>query len=70
MPSFRDFEGPGGELRKLEFDELYNKKAEDAPVRQALQLSDVDRELIVRWLTRDYRAVFGGSEISGAVHKE
>jgi quinol-cytochrome oxidoreductase complex cytochrome b subunit/mono/diheme cytochrome c family protein len=72
MPAFRDFEGPGGELRKLEFDELNNKKMDGdnkVPAPQVIQMSDVDRELIVRWLTRDYRAVFGGSEISGPLRK-
>ncbi len=71
MPAFRDFTGPGGDIRKLEFAELYDKKNDDAdkkPVpKVVIQMSDVDRELIVRWLTRDDRAVFGGSEISGPV---
>jgi quinol-cytochrome oxidoreductase complex cytochrome b subunit len=78
MPAFRDFEGPDGKQRKLDFDELYNKKivpGDDKkdpppPPKQVIQMSDVDRELIVRFLTRDYRAVFGGSEISGPVRKE
>ena len=28
------------------------------------ELSDVDRELIIRWMTRDYRAIFGGKTIA------
>lgn len=68
MPPFRDFTGPGGELRKLEYDELYNKvdgMKRDPPRKQPIPLSDVDRELIIRWIMRDDRAVFGGSPISG-----
>jgi mono/diheme cytochrome c family protein len=33
-----------------------------------VHLSDLDRELIIRWLVGDYRTVFGGEPIS-AVHK-
>jgi ubiquinol-cytochrome c reductase cytochrome b subunit len=29
-----------------------------------IHLSDIDRELIIRWLLRDYRVVFGGEPIS------
>ncbi|MEI7685115.1 MAG: cytochrome b N-terminal domain-containing protein [Planctomycetota bacterium] len=64
MPAFRDFRGPGGEIRKLEFEEQ-NK---DAKVSVS-ELSDVERELIIRWLTRDDRAVFGGSPLSGPLRK-
>ncbi len=74
MPAFRDFKGPGGDIRKLEFAERYDKKGDDADKKPAparvIELSDVDRELIVRWLTRDYRSVFGGGEISGPVRRE
>lgn len=73
MPAFRDFSGPGGEIRQLEFDELYRKTGEDtdkkAPRVTVNKLSDVDREIIIRWLTRDNRAVFGGSAISGGILK-
>jgi hypothetical protein len=30
-----------------------------------IALSDIDRELIIRWLLKDYRVVFGGEPISG-----
>lgn len=65
MPAFRNFKGPGGEVRKLEFDEQ-NKDAKIA----VNELSDIDRELIVRWLSHDDRAVFGGGALSGPVKKQ
>lgn len=67
MPAFRDFKGPGGEVRKLEFDEANSKRDTKVLVNE---ISDRDRELIIRWLTHDDRAVFGGSVISGPVRKE
>jgi quinol-cytochrome oxidoreductase complex cytochrome b subunit/mono/diheme cytochrome c family protein len=80
MPAFRDLEGPDGPARRAELDWLGelllagsagdDKKA--AKVRQEVEkalrvvnLSDVDRELIIRWLLGDGRAVFGGAPISG-----
>ena len=39
------------------------KKEIDAATR-VIHLSDIDRELIIRWLLRDYRVVFGGEPIS------
>jgi quinol-cytochrome oxidoreductase complex cytochrome b subunit/mono/diheme cytochrome c family protein len=36
-----------------------------AEATQVMQLTDVERELIIRWLTRDYRVVFGGAPITG-----
>lgn len=68
MPPFRDFSGPNGALRKLEYDEIYKKVDENGKPNNRIdpiQLSDVDRELIIRWITHDDRAIFGGSLISG-----
>lgn len=64
MPAFRDFKAPGGDIRRAEFNELYNKGESKTLVNE---LSDVDRELIIRFMTGDNRAVFGGSPISGAL---
>jgi hypothetical protein len=30
-----------------------------------VHLGSIDRELIIRWLARDYRVVFGGKPTSG-----
>ena len=63
MPAFRNLEGPGGEVAKFEFSEFYNKKDDDKREPQVQHLSDVDREMIIRFLTGDMRAVFGGAPI-------
>lgn len=57
MPAFRNLEGPGSEITKLEF-------IERSPKTKLIHLSDVERELILRWLTGDDRVVFGGETIS------
>jgi ubiquinol-cytochrome c reductase cytochrome b subunit len=63
MPAFRNLEGPGGEVAKFEFSQLYNKKDDDKREPQVQHLSDVDREMIIRFLTGDLRVVFGGAPI-------
>jgi hypothetical protein len=80
MPAFRDLEGPTAELTKLELHQakalLLKEILDDDPEadkkRQAINeatkkvaLNDIDRELIIRWLLKDYRVVFGGEPISG-----
>jgi ubiquinol-cytochrome c reductase cytochrome b subunit len=56
MPAFRNLDGPGSEVTKLEYD--------DRGSQTKLQhLTEVDRELILRWLTGDDRVVFGGTPI-------
>jgi ubiquinol-cytochrome c reductase cytochrome b subunit len=65
MPAFRNLEGPGSEIALQEFFD----SNPDFPKDRILQLSDVERELIIRFLTRDDRVVFGGAAISG-VRKE
>ncbi|HLN26815.1 MAG TPA: cytochrome b N-terminal domain-containing protein [Gemmataceae bacterium] len=57
MPAFRNLEGPGGEIVRMEV-------SEKNPSTKLTQLGDVDRELIIRWLLKDYRVVFGGEPIS------
>jgi ubiquinol-cytochrome c reductase cytochrome b subunit len=61
MPAFRNSSGPGAELLLKEFRELQNK---NGALPNVNDLSDTDRELIVRWLTRDYRVIFGGKVIA------
>ncbi|MCI0684409.1 MAG: cytochrome bc complex cytochrome b subunit [Gemmataceae bacterium] len=65
MPYFRNLDGPGAEVYNLEFhDALGDAKAKVIP------LSDIDRELIIRWMTRDDRVVFGGRPVAGPPKRE
>jgi len=57
MPAFRADEGPGAAIHLQEFRDAYP----DTPV---IALSDLDRELIIRWLVGDSRVVFGGEAMS------
>jgi ubiquinol-cytochrome c reductase cytochrome b subunit len=75
MPAFRDLEGPTAAVTLAEIAQARNllsqtaKKTEAAKVDEAtrvLNLSDIDRELIIRWLLKDDRVIFGGAPISGA----
>jgi ubiquinol-cytochrome c reductase cytochrome b subunit len=80
MPAFRDLEGPGAEVTRLELARIKDLQGEaisgdDADAKKQKQaldqatrvvnLSDVDRELIIRWLVGNGRVVFGGQPISG-----
>jgi len=59
MPAFRDLDRPGAEVHAREFKSLFA----DTPI---INLSEIDRELIIRFLTQDHRVVFGGEAISAA----
>ena len=59
MPAFRNLEGPGSELSLKEFRET-NPGVKDSDLQH---LTDVERELIIRWMLRDYRPIFGGAPI-------
>ena len=59
MPAFRNLDGPATEIYKQEFLESSGAKA------KLNHLSDIDRELIIRMMTRDYRVVFGGQPVAG-----
>jgi quinol-cytochrome oxidoreductase complex cytochrome b subunit len=59
MPAFLNLDGPGAEVHEKEFRAVYGKTM---PV---MNLIHIDRELIIRWLTGDFRVVFGGDTISG-----
>ena len=41
------------------------KEQEIDDATKVIQLSDIDRELIIRFLLKDHRVVFGGEPISG-----
>jgi mono/diheme cytochrome c family protein len=76
MPAFRDMEGMFGDEIKEELQRSKNQllekvDANDPEKRRQIddahtliQLSDVDRELIIRYLLKDYRVVFGGEPIA------
>ena len=55
MPIFLDLDGPDAEVIRQEAAEQGRSPPSN--------LSAVDRELIIRWLTRDFRLVFGGEPI-------
>jgi mono/diheme cytochrome c family protein len=55
MPIFLDLQGPDIEIVK---EQAVDRKPSVA------NLSEVDRELIIRWMTNDLRPVYGGSPIS------
>ena len=56
---FRNTDGPATEIYIEEFFAA-NK---DTPKNTIQHLSDIDRELIIRWILRDYRPVYGGATI-------
>jgi ubiquinol-cytochrome c reductase cytochrome b subunit len=66
MTAFRNKEGPGSEVALREFIECSKAYNDDFDPSKILQLSDVDRELLVRFMVRDYRVVFGGQPIAAA----
>lgn len=63
MPAFRPIDGPGAQVPLEEFRELYKKTA-------LIELSDIDREIVIRWITGDQRVVFGGQPIAGSVRNK
>jgi ubiquinol-cytochrome c reductase cytochrome b subunit len=81
MPRFRNLDGPSGEvtredlnrmkglvlepLKDLEGAQAQRQKKEIEEATRIMQLSDIDRELIIRWMLKDDRVVFGGEPISG-----
>jgi quinol-cytochrome oxidoreductase complex cytochrome b subunit/mono/diheme cytochrome c family protein len=77
MPAFRDVEGVNAGLVRDDLaahrglfvkelgDEAEAKKDQLDAAMKVIPLSDVDRELILRWLLKDDRVVFGGDPVSG-----
>jgi ubiquinol-cytochrome c reductase cytochrome b subunit len=81
MPAFHDLEGATAEIARAELEqtrEFLAKDIKDDDPQAAAQktqldtatrivnLSAIDRELIIRWLLNDDRIVFGGEPISAA----
>jgi len=62
MPAFRIGAGPGADILRQEFLQRHEKN--DIKIN-VTDLSDIDRELIIRWLTHDDRVVFGGKTVTG-----
>jgi mono/diheme cytochrome c family protein len=63
MPAFRDLTGPKGEFIKEEYAAATGQLKDMESIKFA-QLTDIERELIIRWLVKDYRVVFGGKPIT------
>jgi quinol-cytochrome oxidoreductase complex cytochrome b subunit/mono/diheme cytochrome c family protein len=78
MPAFRDLEGVNGHVTRLDLQrtrelqlrdisdddpDAEKKRKEIEEATRSVHLSDVDRELILRWLLNDDRVVFGGEPI-------
>jgi quinol-cytochrome oxidoreductase complex cytochrome b subunit/mono/diheme cytochrome c family protein len=86
MPAFRDLQGPTGELTRIEIENSRQAmlakvkgtsrrdKEEIEQINKAhdkvMQLSDVQRELIIRWLLGKNDVVFGGEPIGSAPPRE
>ena len=66
MPAFRDFNSVSIDVQKSEVN-LYADLIKAENPTTINELSEVDREVLIRWLTNDHRAVFGGTPISGPV---
>jgi ubiquinol-cytochrome c reductase cytochrome b subunit len=77
MPGFRDLEGPAAATTRAENAQIRDllaktsTKGDAAARRKAIddshrlaQLTDLDREILVRWLTGDNRAVYGGDQVA------
>src|SRR5205823_2399105 len=55
----------GAELAEESRKEVVAIRTQVARATDVIQLSDIDRELILRWMTGDDRVVFGGEPITG-----
>ena len=79
MPSFRDLFSPAASVNEAAFqrekaallkDADAKKKAEVEASHKVINLSELDRELIIRFVTGDGRVVFGGEPIGAAPAKK
>ncbi|MSQ94402.1 MAG: cytochrome bc complex cytochrome b subunit [Gemmataceae bacterium] len=59
MPAFRNIDGLGAEVLAEEFRDTHEK----VRAKTFLPLTDIEREMIIRWITRDYRPIYGGAPI-------
>ena len=79
-PKLRELEGPAAAVTKDQINRIKVLLLKDVPddakaaaqrkkdieeSMRVINLSDIDRELIIRWLLQDDRVVFGGEPISG-----
>ena len=64
MPAFRDWRGLTGAQEKDEYVALLKGAKLDTKDVKFADLADVDREILIRYLTADYRVVFGGQPIT------
>lgn len=80
MPGFRNLEGPAAAVTKDQISRVQELLLKNLPddekaaeqrkkdIEESMRvthLSDIDRELIIRWMRKDDRVVFGGEPISG-----
>lgn len=66
MPAFRDLEGPAADITKQEYPTAVGKEPSAVKL---FNLSDFDRELIIRWLLQDPSVVFGGEPVAPSARK-
>jgi len=80
MPAFRDLDGPAADVTRQDFQqgkELLLKELENVPqekkaekekeiesATKLINLNDVERELIIRYVLKDYRVIFGGEPVA------
>src|SRR5262249_1319336 len=80
MPGFRDTTNPAAPVLEEPFAQRKaaaiaaagddaRKKADAEAAHKMIPLSDLDRELIIRFVLKDDRVVFGGEPISGPPEK-
>jgi ubiquinol-cytochrome c reductase cytochrome b subunit len=60
MPAFRQMDGQGSDLSLKLLQDASQKSQND----KVIPLSDIEREMIIRWMLRDYRPIFGGAAIA------
>jgi ubiquinol-cytochrome c reductase cytochrome b subunit len=68
MPAFRPLDGPGAQVPLLEFKQANDKRTSGK--MDIIELSDADREVLIRWMIGDPRVVFGGQPIAGSVREK
>jgi ubiquinol-cytochrome c reductase cytochrome b subunit len=65
MPAFRDSDAPGSSVLLQDFKENKNNfREEKFNPPPMVELSGIQREVIIRWMLRDDRPVFGGAPIA------
>jgi len=67
MPIFRNLDGPLADFTREQIQQETKELPDEA--KKVNDLSDIDRELIIRWILKDYRVVFGGDVVSAPPKK-